>query len=174
MMQRLFEQQLLISWVVADTVYGGNLDLRTWLEAHGYPYVLAVACNEPVGIQTPDGRRRRVEVQEVEALLLSDYNWQRLSTRCGTKGPRLFDWAVVSILHRWQDDEHHFLLIRRCIDDPLEKAYYFVFARHQEPPCKRWSKRSGRDGTWRRILKTGKIWAWTTMRSEVGSAGIAM
>ena len=31
-------------------VYGGNLDLRTWLEAHGYWYVLAVACDEPVGI----------------------------------------------------------------------------------------------------------------------------
>ncbi len=128
MMQRLFQEQLLISWVVADTVYGGNLDLRTWLEAHGYPYVLAVACNEPVGILTPDGRRRRVEVREVEALLLSDHDWQRLSMSEGTKGPRLFDWAVVPTLHRWQEDGCHFLLIRRCIDDPQEKAYYFVFA----------------------------------------------
>ncbi len=57
---------------MADTVYGGNLDLRTWLEAHAYPYVLAVVCDEHVGIVTPDGRRRRVEVGEVEVLVLHD------------------------------------------------------------------------------------------------------
>ena len=128
MMQRLLEQQLQISWVVADTVYGGNLDLRTWLDAHGYHYVLAVPCNEPVGIQTPDNQRRRVEVREVEAHLLAAHDWQRISMSEGTKGPRLFDWACVPMLHRWQDDGCHFLLIRRCIDDPQEKAYYFVFA----------------------------------------------
>jgi len=128
MVKRLLHQQLPIAWVVADTVYGDNLDLRTWLEAHGYPYVLAVPCNEPVGIQTLDGRRRRVEVCEVEALLLQAHDWQRLSMSEGTKGPRFFDWASVPILHQWQEDGRHFLLIRRCIDDPQEKAYYFVFA----------------------------------------------
>src|SRR5713226_5819850 len=46
----------------------------------------------------------------------------------GSKGPRLFDWAAVPILHRWEDDGRHWLLMRRCVDDPLEKAYYFVFA----------------------------------------------
>ena len=69
MMERLHQADLAISWVVADSVYGGNLDLRTWLEAHEYAYVLAVACDEPVGILTPEGERRRVEVREVEALL---------------------------------------------------------------------------------------------------------
>jgi SRSO17 transposase len=68
MIERIFQAQLPIAWVVADTVYGGNVDLRTWLEAHGYPYVLAVACDEPVGILTPEGGRRRVEAREVEAL----------------------------------------------------------------------------------------------------------
>ena len=58
MIERIFQTQIPICWVVADTVYGGNLDLRTWLETHGYPYVMAVACNEPVGFQTPTGRRR--------------------------------------------------------------------------------------------------------------------
>lgn len=36
--------------------------------------------------------------------------------------------AVVPILHRWEDDGHHFLLIRRSSADPQEKCYYFVFA----------------------------------------------
>jgi SRSO17 transposase len=128
MLERIFQAQIPISWVVADTVYGSNLDLRIWLEEHGCPYVLAVACNEPVGILTPDGQRRWVEVREVEALLLCNTcDWQRLSMSQGTKGPRLFDWAAVPILHRWQDDGQHWLLIRRCVDDAHEKAYYFVF-----------------------------------------------
>ncbi len=128
MLKRIEEVGCPIAWVVADTVYGGNLDLRNWLEARGYPYVLAVACDEPVGIVTPDGQRRRVEVRDVEALVLAEQNWQRLSMSEGTKGPRLFDWAVVPILHQWEDDGQHFLLIRRSITDPQEKRYSFVFA----------------------------------------------
>src|SRR5258706_3561898 len=128
MLERLWQAQLPISWVVADTVYGGNLDLRTWLEAHQYPYVLAVACNEPVGIMTLDGQRRRLEVSEVEPLRLGAHDWQRLSMSAGTKGPRLFDWAAVPMLHRWENDGCHWVLIRRSLTDPNEKAYYFVFA----------------------------------------------
>jgi len=127
MMERLWAAQVQVAWVVADTVYGGNLDLRTWCEQHHYHYVMAVACNEPVGIVTPDGRRRRVEVGEVEALLLHDQDWQRLSMSEGTKGSRLFDWACVPMLHRWEEDGRHWLLIRRSLTDPQEKAYSFVF-----------------------------------------------
>jgi SRSO17 transposase len=128
MIERIFQAQIPIAWVVADTVYGANLDLRNWCEQHQYSYVLAVACDEPVGIVTADGASRRVEVRDVEALLLQEQDWQRLSMSEGTKGPRLFDWAAVPILHRWEDDGRHFLLIRRSLTDPREKAYYFVFA----------------------------------------------
>ena len=128
MLERIWQAHLPISWVVADTVYGGNLDLRTWLQAHEYAYVLAVACDEAVGILTAEGERRRVEVREVEALLLHEQDWQRLSMSEGTKGPRLFDWAYVPILHGWEDDRRHWVLMRRSLSDPAEKAYYFVFA----------------------------------------------
>jgi SRSO17 transposase len=128
MLVRLWNAQIPIAWVVADTVYGGNLDLRTWLEDRGYSYALAVACNEPVGIVTPDGIRRRVEAAQVETFLLDAQDWQRLSMSEGSKGPRLFDWACVPMLHRWQDDGQHWVLIRRNLTDPNEKAYYFVFA----------------------------------------------
>jgi len=36
MMERLHQAQIPVAWVVADTVYGNNLDLRTWLEDHHY------------------------------------------------------------------------------------------------------------------------------------------
>jgi SRSO17 transposase len=127
MVERLWNAQIPLAWVVADTVYGGNLDLRTWLEEHQYSYVLAVACTEAVGIRTPDGLKR-MTVAEAEALSFHANDWQRLSMSQGAKGPRLFDWAVMPLLHGWEEDGRHFLLIRRCLDDPQEKTYYFVFA----------------------------------------------
>src|SRR5260370_5525875 len=126
MVERIYKAQIPISWVVADTVYGNNLDLRTWLSDHGYFHVIAVACNEAVGIQKNSGRTY-VEVRQIEALLLDDHDWQRLSMGDGTKGPRLFDWACVPILHRWEDEGQHWLLMRRCINVASQKAYYFVF-----------------------------------------------
>jgi SRSO17 transposase len=36
--------------------------------------------------------------------------------------------ACVPILHQWEDDGRHWLLMRRSRIDPREKAYYFVFA----------------------------------------------
>ena len=127
MLQRVWEAQLPIAWVVGDSVYGENLDLRTWLQAHGYAYVLEVPCDEPVGIMAPDGRRRLVQVADVPALLLSEPSWQRLSMSEGTKGPRLFDWACVPILHHWQPDGQHWLLLRRSVTDAQDLRYYLVF-----------------------------------------------
>jgi hypothetical protein len=50
----------------------------------------------------------------IHSVLTHPHNddWQRLSMSQGTKGPRWFDWAVMPILHRWEDDGRHFLLIR--------------------------------------------------------------
>ena len=127
MIERLWQAKIPFAWVVADTVYGGNLDLRTWLEAHWYFYGLAVACTEAVEIHTSEGRKR-MTVAQAEALSFHADDWQRLSMSHGTKGPRLFDWAVMPMLHRCEDDGQHFLLVRRCLDDPSEKTYYFVFA----------------------------------------------
>ena len=98
MLERIERAQIPVSWVVTDSVYGGNLDLRTWLETHHYPYALAVACSEPVGVQTPLGRRRE-EAALVEAFF-PRLAWQRLSMGDGTKGPRLFDWALIPMLQK--------------------------------------------------------------------------
>ena len=84
MLERACSAQIPFAWVVADSVYGSNLDLRTWLEQHRLPYVLAVVCDEPVGIREASGQRRQVQVREVEALLLADHEWQRLSMSQGT------------------------------------------------------------------------------------------
>lgn len=127
MLERLWDAQIPISWVVADTVYGDNGDLRMWLQEHGYSYVLAVPSNEAVGILDASGRRRQIQVRDVPALLLTTQDWHRLAMSQGTKGLRLFDWACVSLLHRWQQDGQHWLLLRRSVSDPQDLTYYFVF-----------------------------------------------
>jgi SRSO17 transposase len=108
------------------SVYGNNLDLRTWLEDQGYWYVLAVAHMEQIGIMTPNGPRL-MTVKEAERLNVQTQDWQRLSVRTGTKGPLFFDWACLPILHRWVDDGKHWVLIRRIPSQPTEKTYYLVF-----------------------------------------------
>ncbi|GAC1650002.1 MAG: IS701 family transposase [Ktedonobacteraceae bacterium] len=128
MLQRLCDAQVPMDWLVGDSVYGDHLDLRLWLQAHGYAYVLGVHCDQEGGIMAPDGRRRLVQVADVPALLLSEASWQRLSMSEGTKGPRLFDWACVPILHRWQQDGQHWLLLRRSLSDAQDLRYYLVFA----------------------------------------------
>jgi SRSO17 transposase len=47
MLGRIEEVGSPITSVVADMVFSGNLDLRTWLEAHGYPYVLSLVPYSP-------------------------------------------------------------------------------------------------------------------------------
>jgi SRSO17 transposase len=126
MVERVRQAQIPISWVVADTVYGNNFDLREWLEQSGYHYVLAVACKEEIEIQTTNGRQL-LQVREVETRWFPVQEWQRLSMGQGSKGPRWFDWAVVPILHRGEQDGQHWLLIRRHPSDLTDQQYYFVF-----------------------------------------------
>lgn len=127
MLQRLQRAQVSIAWVVADSVYGGNLELRTWLETRKLPYVMAIACDEPVVLDLPEIGVRRLEVRDVPELL-SASSWLRLSMSEGTKGPRLFEWAAVPVWHLGRDDGWHSLLIRRPLDSNQELTYYLVFS----------------------------------------------
>src|SRR6266851_2742381 len=54
-------------------------------------------------------------------------------SRLGTKGERLFDWAMLPWLQAGCEDGRHFLVIRRCLDDPEQLTYYLVFAPPSTP-----------------------------------------
>jgi predicted glycogen debranching enzyme len=60
---------------VADTEYGNNLDLRTWLEDHHYWFALAVACTEQIGVMTPEGRTLLVGAVD-EILHIANQNFE--------------------------------------------------------------------------------------------------
>ena len=115
-----------IRWVVADSVYGHSTDLRLFLQEHGYAYALAVPSLEVVCVQTPDGPLLSDVGRIAHQLRARD--WQRLSMSQGTKGERLFDWARLPWVQGGTVDGRHWLLVRRCLDDPQELAYYLVWA----------------------------------------------
>lgn len=121
-LERAREAGMPFRWVVADTVYGRAVDLRMWLEKDGYASVLAIACTEAVCVQTPAGSYVLAEAKEIDAVLVREQDWQRLAISQGSKGPRSFDWARLPVVHQGVVDGHHWLLIRRCIDDPQKKA----------------------------------------------------
>jgi SRSO17 transposase len=127
MVQRVQSASLPISWVVADTVYGHSTDLRLWLEEQGFSFALAVPANEVVCVQTAQAYRL-CEVASIEQQELGTLDWQRLSMSQGTKGERLFDWAIVPQVLHGTVDGCHWLVIRRCLDDPSQRANYLVFA----------------------------------------------
>lgn len=145
MLQRLRQAQVSVEWVVADSVYGGNTDLRIWLETHMQPYVMAVACDEPIVLHLPTAGVRRLEVRDVPALLCASC-WQSLAMSEGTKGPRLFDWACLPIWHLGHDDGWYSLLIRRTIEPTPDLTYYLVFA---PPDTTLQAKVTALGGRWR-------------------------
>src|SRR6266852_2059281 len=132
MIERAQEAGLPIRWVVADTVYGHSPDLRLWLEEHGYAYALAVPSIEVVGVQTRTGLLLS-DVASIAQQALHARDWQRLSQSLGTKGERLFDWARLPVVQAGVVDGRHWLVVRRCLDDPHELAYFLVWAPPDTP-----------------------------------------
>jgi SRSO17 transposase len=98
------------SWITADEAYGGNTALRAWLEEQGLAYVMAVSCDAM--IPTAAGNKRAGKL----AALVPPAGWQRLSCAGGSKGPRLYDWALIAT----KSPRHH-LLVRRSLT-PGEKG----------------------------------------------------
>jgi len=126
MLKRAKRAGLHFSWTVADTVYGQATDLRVWLEEQGMPYVLGIPSDEGVCVSIQN-RYHLAQARQIAAMLKQE-DWHRLPMSQGTKGPRLFDWAHLPMVHKGMVDGRHWLLIRRCINDPSVLSYYLVFA----------------------------------------------
>src|SRR5262249_49786108 len=61
------------------------------------------------------------------ATLLPQKEWKRLSAGAGTKGERIYDWALLP-LGEVDEERQRWLLFRRSISDPTDLAYYVVSA----------------------------------------------
>ena len=131
MLERACEADVPRAWVVGDTIYGGDRRLRRFLEEEEQPFVLAVPSNEPLWYGGPT----YLSAEEIAARMAPGA-WQRLSAGDGSKGPRLYDWALADVWRLQMTPEErswgHYLLVRRAIEDPSDRTYYVVFARRAE------------------------------------------
>jgi SRSO17 transposase len=127
MLERALTAGVPAAWVTGDEVYGKNRDLRRWLESQHQPYVLAVACNEPVAVDRETGAPPRPAA--TEAAEREPTSWERISAGNGAKGPRIYDWAWVPFARPPEAGWGYWLLVRRSIAKPEELAYYIVFGR---------------------------------------------
>jgi len=112
-------------------VYGHSPDLRTFLEQQNLSYALAVPSIEVVAVQSKDGS----QLADIgrQAQLVKPQDWQRLSPSLGSKGEHLFDWARLPVLHQGSVDGRHWLVFRRCLDDPGQLSFSLVFAPARTP-----------------------------------------
>lgn len=121
MIRRAIAAKLTAAWVTADEAYGRAGYFRAGLRALGLGHVVAVARDQRVTIAK---QRHRVDVL---AATIAPSAWQRYSSGLGSKGPREYRWAWLSI--QAASEGHHSLLIRRSSDGKL--AYYLAW--HTQP-----------------------------------------
>ena len=122
MVERALEAGAQPAWVVADSVYGADSKLRFFLEARQQPYVMAVTSAQSVWTGLTQRR-----VKSLVALAPADA-WQRFQVGAGTKGPRLFEWAAVSINHPYEPRQwQRWGLLRRSCSEPSDLAFYLAF-----------------------------------------------
>ncbi len=121
MLERARDAGVPFSWLAADEVYGQNPGLRSWLEGEGISYVMAVPCSETFA--TAAGKIRA----DALTALVPASGWQTMSCGDGSKGPRFYDWALISTV----SGSHHLLARRSLTPDSkgeLEMAFFICHA----------------------------------------------
>jgi len=131
MLERALDAGVPAAWVTGDEVYGGDRRLRRWLEERDVPHVLAVKRTEPLVAATARGPAQVAAAALVAAL--PEAAWARLSAGEGAKGPRLHDWARVPIRPLSDPDRGYWLLVRRSLADPADRAHYVCYGPADAP-----------------------------------------
>ena len=129
MLKSALESGLSAGWVAGDEVYGRDSKLRRWLEEHHQSYVLAVASDQR--LWQKDLLQHRVDEL---AARLGKRAWKRLWAGAGSKGERMYEWALLP----WSEREGwaHALLVRRSLDPEPEYAFYFTYAQKERSTLK--------------------------------------
>ncbi len=87
MIDRILRSGFKPDWITADEAYGHDGKLRLRLEEMRQAYVFAVPSNEYVTLN-----HGKIKVSG-----LNPGAWRRISAGTGSKGPRLYDWAWISL-----------------------------------------------------------------------------
>jgi SRSO17 transposase len=121
MLARAFAARVPAQWVMGGTVSGYD-ELHLWLDGQQRNYVLAIAEAQQVWAE---GRPQ--PVGQVAAHLPQEA-WVVLSAGEGSEGPQLYAWAWLQQLEQMEaaNGRGRWILIRRSLTDPSQRAYYRV------------------------------------------------
>jgi hypothetical protein len=111
MLTRAVEAEVTAEWVTGDEVYGADPVLRAHIEALGLGYVLAIGCDRRVS--THGGLMRPDQI----AAALPERCWQRYSAGAGAKGPRIYEWAWITLT---EVEDASAAVVRRIFDEYLD------------------------------------------------------
>lgn len=126
MVARTLDAGVPCAWVLADAAYGGDSRFRRMLEGRGQAYVLAVRSNHTLRFVEDEGLIQS-NPEKLADQLEAD-QWRSLTAGEGSKGPRLYDWARVSLGPAREEGFEYWVLMRRSQSDPTKLAYYFAYA----------------------------------------------
>jgi SRSO17 transposase len=107
MIEDALTARLPFAWFTADEEFGQNPGLCDFLESERLPYVMAIPKN--TAFVDSAGKIREIDAY---ARRLPPGAWQRRACGIGSKGYRVYDWALVD-----STEPDHQYLIRRAIDD---------------------------------------------------------
>lgn len=122
MIERIIAAGLPFAWFAADEEFGQNPGLLEFLEKENIAYVMAIPKNTRVTDQAGHGK-----IIEDVPRELREHDWQRRACGIGTKGFRVYDWALIN-----SGDPDIQYMIRRNIDTG-ELAYYRCHNPRHEP-----------------------------------------
>ena len=118
MIERAVEAGVPAKWVTADAVYGSDYHFRATAEGLGLGYVAGVRADFAAFVGF-----RQVRAKALLAEVPAD-GWHRLSCGDGSKGPRVYDWALLRTNSPDPGRYARWLLIRRSVSDPADVAYF--------------------------------------------------
>jgi len=162
------------AWVAGDEVYGADPRLRALIRGHGLGYVLQISANRRV--PTDAGPIRVDQLPALLPALLPARAWQHRSAGEGSKGPRIYSWAWITVRPEEPGTPEdsaagkHQVLIRRN-DTTGELPITAAGPRHR---CRwrRWSRLPDSGGGSRSPSRPPKAWsASTSTRSAAGPPG---
>jgi SRSO17 transposase len=108
------------AWFAADEEFGQNPGLRSYLEAEGIAYAMAVPKNTDIATGGISSASALPTLVKHAASRLKRHDWSRRSCGIGTKGFRVYDWALVDA------GGGHQYVFRRSISDG-ELGYFHCY-----------------------------------------------